>query len=138
MEYHKLVDKSFVSFPSNDDHLVNYIVARPDQSYSPPLHVVHAEKILLNRFDVLKEKFPGSSISTVLLYSWLMPCSGCTQLIIQKFKNAPYKVVVAYNNDWTKAITEDENEKNRSKLREAGIDVYQVRYHSILPSVQSY
>ena len=131
------MDNSFVSFPSNDDHLVNYIVARPDQSYSPPLHV-HAEKILLNRFDVLKEKFPGSSISMVLLYSWLMPCSGCTQQLIQKFKNCPYKVVVVYNNDWTKVIPEGENEKNRNMLCRAGIDVYQVRYQSTLPSIQSY
>lgn len=126
-----LVDNSFVSFPTDDD-LVNYIVARPDQRYSPPLH---AEETLLDRFDTLKDRFPGSQISTVLVYSWLMPCSGCTKLLIQKFKNCPYKVIVAYNNDWTKAISDKENEENRNLLRRTGIDVYQIRYRSILPSI---
>ena len=129
----RLVDNSFVSFPTDDD-LVNYIVARPDQRCSPPRH---AEETLLDRFDALKDRYPGSPISTVLLYSWLMPCSGCTELLIQKFKNCPYKVIVVYNNDWTKAIPDEKNEENRNMLRGAGIDVYQVRYQYTLPPVQS-
>jgi deoxycytidylate deaminase len=128
-----LVDNSFVSFPTDDD-LVNYIVARPDQRYSPPLHT---EEILLSRFDALKNRFPGSPISTVLIYSWLMPCSGCTKLLIQKFKNCPCKVIVAYNSDWTKAISDEDNQENRNLLRGAGIDVYQIRYKSILPSIHA-
>lgn len=128
-----LVDNHFVSFPKDDDDLVNYIVARPDhQRYSPPRH---AEETLLDRFDALKDRFPGLSISTVLVYSWLMPCSGCTKLLVKKFENCSYKVIVVYNNDWTKAISDEENEENRNLLRGAGIDVYQIRYQYILPSV---
>ena len=130
----QLVNKSMVSFPDND-HLENYIVARPDEikGLVNTVHV-HAEKTLLNRFDSLKDEFSksGTMVSTVIFYSWLMPCSGCTQLLVNKFKKRDYDVVVVYNNDWTKAITEEENKHNRKLLRETGIDVYQVRYQSNL------
>lgn len=131
-----------VHFPDND-HLINYIVARPhviqveDRSVATPVHI-HAEKTLLSHFDTLKDEYPKSrSISTVLFYSRLMPCSGCTNLLIQKFKKCPYKVVVVYNNDWKKALEEDKNKENRNKLREVGIDVYRVHYQRILPPMQS-
>lgn len=137
------MDNSVISFPKNDQHLVNYIVARvdrpdQDQSLLNPVPSTHAEKTLLNRFNTLKDGFPESeNISTVLFYSWLMPCSGCTKYLIQKFKESNYDIVVVYNNDWTKAISDEVNEENRSLLRGAGINVYQVRYQAILPPIQS-
>ena len=135
-----LVNNSVVSFPDSD-YLVNYIVAHPDEyknSYLGTSVHIHAEKTLLNRFDTLNDEFSKSEmVSTVLFYSWLMPCSGCTQLLIKKFENSAYDVAVVYNNDWTKVVKEEENEKNRKLLRGAGIEVYQVRYQFTLPSVQS-
>ena len=128
----QFVNKAVVSFPDCDVHLVNYIVARPEQTSFPSLH---AEKVLLNRFNVLKDRYPKSlPVSTVLFYSWLMPCSGCTKTLIQKFSKSGYNVVVVYNSDW-KAVEEDSNEENRNSLRRVGIEVYQIRYNRMLPLV---
>ena len=67
---------SIKSFHPDSSNLVNYIVARPD-------HMDHAEVVLLDRFNELQQKF-GRRPSLILIFSWLMPCSECTEAIINR------------------------------------------------------
>ena len=124
----QLVNHSVPSFPDHNNDFVNYIVAHPDHTQHP---TVHAEMILLQRFQTLRNKYP-----TMILYSWMMPCSGCTNALIQSLENytCGSDVVIVYTIDW-KGESAHNNQKNRKNLRQAGIQVYQVRYHLTLPPV---
>ena len=72
----RLVNSDKPSHPDSSN-LVNYIVARPDHKGS------HAEEVLLDRFNELWLKFRRRP-SLILIFSWLMPCGGCTEAIITR------------------------------------------------------
>ena len=128
----QLVNPSVPSFPDRDTHLGNYIVARPDHNVTQSRHV-HAEKILLDRLlrlEALKDEYDP----TIVLYSWMMPCTGCTNALIQSLRNHRSNVIIVYTIDW-KGVDLDTNQQNRQRLCRAGIQVYQVDYNLRLPSV---
>lgn len=121
-----------ISFPNHDQHLVNYVATRPDHGRN--YQTVHAERILLDRFEALKEKC--SKFSTILVYSWLMPCSECTEALIRKLHSVQVSKVIVYNTD--QDFRGEENKNNRYRLHQAGIDVYQIRYFPDLPPISHY
>ena len=71
-----LVNSDEPSHPDNSN-FVNYMVARPDHMGN------HAEEVLLDRFNKLWFKFRQQP-SVILIFSWLMPCEGCTESIINR------------------------------------------------------
>ena len=122
------MNKLVTNFPDRDEHLDNYVVARPDhRQYSS----VHAERFLIDRFEALRQKC--QEFSTIIVYSWLMPCSECTEALIDKFDIyvGGHSVIVVYNTDQVGKDVENQNSRNR--LEQAGIKVYKVRYYPTLP-----
>ena len=118
-----------ICFPDRDEHLVNYVVARPDHSQHP---AVHAEKILLDRLTDLEGKC--ALFSTILVYSWLMPCSKCTTALIKELcTHVQVSKVIVYNTELN--YGEEDNVNNRKRLRQAGIDVYKIPYKDTLPPI---
>lgn len=123
----KLVENSVTTFPEDDEHLVNYVVARPDNKHPS----IHAEKFLLCRFEALQTAC--QTFSTIVVYSWLMPCQECTNTLIETLSKyvQKYEVVIVYNTD--QKGKDDENRESRSRLHQADIQVFQVKYNHTLP-----
>ena len=114
---------------------VNYIAARPHKAMG---FTIHTEKILMQQLESLWANYRKNFHAYpnhIILYSWMMPCSHCTQAIIGKMsKYTSTGKVVAYTINW-KGIPEDENENNRTCLQQAGIHVIRVRYSQCLPII---
>ena len=121
------------TFWPKTENFSNYMVARYDET-------LHAEAILLDKFDDLWEKYlhlnQGEKPSFVVLYSWIMPCRECTDKLlgVLKDKYIPTQFVVSYTlSCWTKE-SPDIAERSRESLRSAGISVYNIEYDKYLPS----
>ena len=73
---------------------------------------------------------------SIVLYSWLMPCSTCTNVIVNAFRKTTNadSVIVAYTADY-KAETPYNNKRNRQNLTKANITVIRVKYNHPLPPV---
>ena len=105
--------------------MYKYLCARPSGK-------VHAESILLKQLDNLLSGYQSKKYelpSCIVLYSWITPCSDCTELIIDKLCTPPYDdipTVVAYT---TNTHAKGDNvEKARQRLRDSGFTVQQVPY----------
>ena len=91
----------------------------------------HAEEFLLARFSVLWDNYTqlkgGKKPSFVVLYSWIMPCSRCTDMLKRTAIEDMFKP--------TQFVGEPENtaEINREKLLSVGTRVYHVTYGKYLP-----
>lgn len=111
-----------VCFPAIQS-FTNFVVAR---KYGPR----HSEELIFDYGDLedLCRKCVQQPIKTLLLYSWLMPCSKCTSRIIsEKNKlNGGRRMVVVYTADW---VEERNNERNRECLRCNGVFVRRVKYN---------
>ena len=114
-------DSSHSTYPPRA-HISNYVVARPEDGH-------HAERLLLDNLNTVLTVHDPPPL--VLLYSWTMPCIGCTTAIVRALGNMR-NVVVAYTTD-RKEINVDENVRNRKKLIESGIQVIQAKYSQGLP-----
>lgn len=122
-----LVDNRYCCNP-NRFHYRNYVSARPYKICRD--FVQHAEDTLLQELPNLWDAFVNhysSNPCCIILYSWMMPCPDCTELICQMFQNTSTPVIVAYTIDW-KRFSLAENEESRRKLRAAGIEVEKVKY----------
>ena len=124
-----LVNNNFPYFPCGD--LGNYLVARPDEGR-------HCEKIIFHQIHLLQNAYrrvhPGGP-RCIILYSWLLPCSGCTREILDYYSNisAPRpKMVVAYTVWWCE-VADAENQRNIEQMQQAGIIVKKIKYPHRLP-----
>ena len=132
IEAAKELDSEWKVFTSPDKYypagrnFTNFIVARPNGP-------AHAEEIIFDYGDLnnlCEERCIQQPIRTLLLYSWLMPCSKCTERIIEEngSLNGGRRMVVVYTKDW---IEEEYNQRirNRNSLRNNGIRVMRVDYN---------
>ena len=125
-----LVNNAYPYFPRGN--LGNYLVARPDRGR-------HCERIIFCQIRLLQNAYrrvhPGGP-NCIILYSWLLPCSGCTNEILCYYSNisAPRpKMVVAYTVRWCE-VTEAENQRNIERMEQAEIIVKNIKHPRRLPS----
>ena len=118
-----LTDSSHCTFPPRAQ-ISNYVVARPDDGH-------HAERLLLDNLNTVLTLYDPPPL--VLLYTWTMPCTGCTTAIVRALGNMKNVVLVYTANK--KEINVDENARNRNKLVESGIQVLQAQYDEGLPPI---
>ena len=131
---------AYSSMPQCEDYC-NYIVARPDHSLD-----CHAEEVIFGQpskftwlwsaYNYIMRSF-FSSPDYILIFSWILPCSKCTDLIIAALRERPaYKeatVFLAYVITWKKESFSD-HERNIKKLTQNGVVVEQVVYgHRLQP-----
>ena len=133
-----LLDNNYGSMPQKATQYGNYIVARP---ISSSCH--SEEEIFENRNSPFSQlwsayvKHNGSPPKCVLLYSWNLPCSHCTDVIIRSLNDDTYRctsVIVAHTIFW-RSESEDEHRKNTEKLKKENITVVQVPYPERLSPV---
>ena len=131
---------AYSSMPQCEDYC-NYIVARPDHSLD-----CHAEEVIFgqpSKFTRLWSaynyimQFFFSSPDYMLIFSWILPCSKCTDLIIAALRERPAykeaKVFLAYVITWMKE-SPTVHESNIKKLTQNGVVVEQVVYgHRLQP-----
>ena len=120
-----LVNSNYQRCPNSATDYNNYIVARPEYNS-------HAEKALLDELDPLWSAFVASNgrpPKHIVLYSWMIPCTECTELIINILCCKRYKSVgkiVAYRRKIWSELSAEENNVNRQLLRNAGIKTVEV------------
>ena len=138
-----LLDKTYPLMPKSASSYGNYIVARPRDNCN------HSEEEIFGKYS--NSRSPFSQLwnayanrnryhaipSCVLLYSWNLPCSRCTDVIIRAFEESLYhqtKVIVAHTTFWP-SETEDEYKANQERMTRKGIAVQHVRNPThILPA----
>ena len=120
------------TFWPDPEKFYNYMVSRHENPK-------HAEEIILDQFVQLWDKYldmkRGNKPSYVILYSWLMLCSGCTHKLLGLMKDdyKPTKFVVVYTIPAWDGEPEEVAERSRNELLSAGIEVYYVKYDKFLP-----
>ena len=125
-----ILNKTFPSMPLAN--YGNYIVARPN-SY-------HSEEEIFGQYSVIGSPFSrlwsayvgrnGAYPKCILIYSWNLPCSRCTDVIIRSLGEQPYNctnVIVAHTICW-RSETDLDYKNNREKLMNKNITVEQVPY----------
>ena len=126
-----LLDNNYASMPQNATHYGNYIVARPSSSSCHSEEEIFGKYSLNIPFSQLWSayvKHNGSPPKCVLLYSWYLPCSRCTDVIIRTLNDSMYSctsVIVAHTTYWQRE-SEDGHRKNTEKLKKENITVVQV------------
>lgn len=131
-----LTDTSYPFWPIDPQNFGNFMVARPEPSWSQ-----HAEEILLEHFPTICKVYlqqEGRPPKYVILYSWTMPCAKiCTPKLIRCItSNNKYtestKFIVAYTIHWCKE-SESAIENSKRSLRRYGVIVENVEYDKRLP-----
>ena len=129
-----IVNNSFSLMPQDPANYGNYITARPSNKY-------HSEVKLFEQCSDLTDtpfyhlwrsyvKQNGDYPECVLIYSWNLPCSHCTDVIIKSLAKEPYSrvnVVVAHTAVWGKEKAA-EHETNKRKFKSKNITVKQIPY----------
>lgn len=123
-DHSEATDWRSATFPP-DNKLGNYITARPGKHHHH--HCEHAEALLLDRFDYLRDK-SGEACESIVLYTWFLPCEHCTEKIIDTLGlyTSNYQVTVVYTVVMN-GLKETEKE-NIDKLERADITVMQEDY----------
>ena len=132
-----LLNKYHPSMPLNKTCYGNYIVARPNSSW-------HSEEEIFGKYSSINSHFcelwtaymrhNRSTPKCVLLYSWQLPCSRCTDVIIRSLNDSMYRctsVIVAHTIYW-RSESEEEHRENEKKLKKENIAVVQVPYPEYL------
>ena len=126
-----LLDNDYGSMPQKATQYGNYIVARPISSSCHSEEEIFGKYSLNIPFSQLWSayvKHNGSPPKCVLLYSWYLPCSRCTDVIIRSLNEDTYSctsVIVAHTTYWQRE-SEDGHRKNTEKLKKENITVVQV------------
>ena len=128
-----ILDKHHPSMPKS---AINYIAARPSSDGC------HSEEEIFGKYSSINSPFRQlwtaymkcnrSTPKCVLLYSWQLPCSRCTDVIIRSLNDNTYRctsVIVAHTIYW-KSESEDKHRENKEKLKKERINVVQVP-HSV-------
>ena len=132
-----LLNKYHPSMPHDTTHYGNYIVAHPNNSW-------HSEEEIFGKYFSINSHFcelwtaymrrNGSPPKCVLLYTWNLPCSRCTDVIIRSLNDNMYRctsVIVAHTIYW-RSESEEEHRENKEKLKKENIAVVQVPYPEYL------
>ena len=117
-----LVNNRYPYFPR--DNLGNYIVARPDGGH-------HCEAIIFHQRRLLQDIYRNVNPRCIILYSWILPCTGCTNEILRYYRNISPprpKMIVIFTVHWD-GLTDEENERNIDWMRQAEIIVERVPYY---------
>ena len=131
-----LLNNSHPSMPHSVIHYGNYITARPISNNWHSEEEIFGSSIN-SPFSQLWSayvKHNGSPPKCVLLYSWYLPCSWCTDVIIRSLNDDTYSctsVIVAHTIFW-RSESEDEHRKIMEKLKKENITVVQVPYSEYL------
>ena len=133
-----ILNKYHPAMPHNAIHYSNYIVARPNNRW-------HSEEEIFGKYSSIDSPFSRlwtayikrnhSRPKCVLLYSWNLPCSRCTDVIIRSLNDDTYSctsVIVAYSTYWQKELGSQYIE-NEGKLKKENITVEEVRYPKFIP-----
>ena len=95
----------------------NYLAARPNERG-------HSEKQIVDNLENLYNQYTtkhGSPPQAMLLYSWIVPCVHCTDLLINTLKSEPYNSIpeklVAYTTLGTKAECECDVEYTTERFK---------------------
>ena len=135
-----LTDTSYPFWPIDPQNFGNFMVARPEPSWSQ-----HAEEILLEHFPTIWKVYlqqEGQPPKYVILYSWTMPCAKrCTPKLVRCITSSnkyteSTKFIVAYTIYWKK---ENESDIQHSKrlLLNHDVVVEKVDYdRKLLPSFE--
>ena len=123
-----MTDKTCLTYPPKSA-LRDYIVARPDGVGCK--EQCHAEELLLKRFKELLAR-NQSSCKSIVLYTWLFPCRGCTRKIIEKLGQlaTDRHVTVVYTCRGT--VKEKQERISTTKLEKEGITVIKGKYNKKL------
>ena len=123
-------DKNLPTFPP-DWNICNYVIARPDQRGRD---TIHTEEQLMDKLDLLMSRYKSSGLppcKSIVLYTWLLPCSQCTQRIIATLVShileERYKVILIYTSKM-RDVSAMEAGRIVGDLRMAGITVIQEAY----------
>ena len=134
-----IIDNSFSLMPQDPSKYRNYIVARPSNKYHSEIKLFGEIDSSFNLLWRSYIKHNGAYPKCVLIYSWNLPCSHCTDVIIRSLGEKPYNrvsVVVAHTAVWCKETIWD-HESNREKFKSKNIAVEQVPYPTHLQPVPS-
>ena len=122
-----LLDSDIPCVPEREEEVTTYLAARP-------YHRVHAEMFLLQDIEKLKRRWVedhGELPKHILLYTWITPCSRCSELIIDTLCSPPYNKIpqtVLYTTNT--AVKDDLVEHARQMLEDTCIKVEKVRFWS--------
>ena len=133
-----LLNNTYPSMPRNAANYGNYIAARPDSVSC------HSEEEIFGKYSSINSPFRelwtaymshnGSTPKCVLLYTWQLPCTRCTDVIIRSLNDDMYRctsVIVAHTIYW-RSESEEEHRENKEKLKKENIAVVQVPYPEYL------
>ena len=132
------LNKYHPSMPHNAIHYGNYIVARPNGSWHSEEEIFGKRSSIDSPFSQLWTAYVKRNHSRpkcILLYSWNLPCSQCTDVIITSLNDDTYRctsAIVAYSTYWQKELGEQYTE-NEEKLKNENITVEEVRYPIFIP-----
>ena len=133
-----ILNKYHPAMPHNEIHYRNYIVARPNGSWHSEEEIFGKHHSTDNPFSRLWSAYMrrnGSPPKCVLLYTWNLPCSRCTDVIISSLNDDTYRrtsVIVAYSTYWQGELGSQYME-NEEKLQKENITVEGVRYPTFIP-----
>ena len=140
-----LVDKDTMSMPRQDSASYgNYIVARPmlmRNNWHSEEEIFGGNSYYVRNpfrslWDAYRFNHNGIKPKCILLYSWNLPCSRCTNVIIRVLKNQPYNetsVIVAHTTYWQWSESKSEHRENEDKLKNENIHVEHVWNHTPIP-----
>ena len=89
-----VINPSLNLSPPGVEHSINYLAARP--ALMPDKSNIHAEKLIVAVLDDAYEQYKkmhGSPPNTMLLYSWIVPCLDCTELLVKKLNEEKYQSI---------------------------------------------
>ena len=134
-----ILDKTVSLMPQDPTKYRNYVVARPDGNNC------HSEEEIFGQYSVTDSPFShlwsayvkhsGAYPKCILIYSWNLPCSRCTNVIIRSLREEPYNrvtVIVAHTIFWNRSETESQHKMNTEKLKCENITVKQIPYPDYL------
>ena len=128
-----IVDNDYISMPRDRTEYGNYIVARPfSNGYHSEEEIFGQHSVTDSPFSHLWSsyvKHANAYPKYILIYSWNLPCSRCTDVINRSLREEPYNrvgVIVAYTQLWPSEILS--GNKNRENLTRNNITVQQVEY----------
>ncbi len=117
------------------DKFHNYIIARPMQKGD---RRKHAEEIILDEFNDLWDSYlqinSNQRPKSIVLYSWIMPCSECTEKIINTLSRLGVPVYIAYTISYKRKETKQQQKDSRKRITSSRMTIEKVEYpHRLQP-----